>query len=230
MPYYSDTGPGQGALRRVLTTFAKYDPQLGYVQGMNFIVGALLWHSSEADCFWLFVTLMEDYELRDNYLPNLPGLSKHSQIIDILTLQKLPRLYFHFAKYEVVVQMFATDWCFSLFGSIIPVTELVDLVDKFFQQGWMIFYKLVLVILRRLEPKLLNSSETLEILSPLKPTHHSQLSCSHFMDSLRVGKEKLNWKELIAQAVKVDLDVEYIAYLHMNFNTETRQFANVGRY
>jgi hypothetical protein len=112
MPYYSDTGPRQGALRRVLTTFAKYDPQLGYVQGMNFIVGALLWHSSEADCFWLFVTLMEDYELRDNYLPNLLGLSKHSQIIDIL----------------------------------------------------------------------------------------------------------------------VDLEVEYIAYLHMNFNTETRQFANVGRY
>ena len=40
---------------------------LGYVQGMNFIVGFLLYHSDEYISFWLFVSLMEDYELRENY-------------------------------------------------------------------------------------------------------------------------------------------------------------------
>jgi hypothetical protein len=39
----------------------------GYVQGMNFIVGFLLYHSEEYIAFWLFVSLIEDYELRENY-------------------------------------------------------------------------------------------------------------------------------------------------------------------
>jgi len=55
----------------------KYDTQLGYCQGMNFIAAAILWHANEVDAFWIFVRMMEDYELRDNYLPKLPGLDKH---------------------------------------------------------------------------------------------------------------------------------------------------------
>ena len=33
---------GQNELARVLNAFSKYDQSIGYVQGMNFIVGALL--------------------------------------------------------------------------------------------------------------------------------------------------------------------------------------------
>lgn len=45
---------------------------------MNFIVGSLLYHSSEVMAFWLFVTLIEECEMRDIYLKGLPGLYKHS--------------------------------------------------------------------------------------------------------------------------------------------------------
>jgi hypothetical protein len=45
---------------------------------MNFIVGSLLLHCSEENAFWLFVSLIEDYEMRDIYQPDLPGLKKHS--------------------------------------------------------------------------------------------------------------------------------------------------------
>lgn len=45
---------------------------------MNFIVGALLMHCSEDIAFWLFVALIEDFEMRDIYQPKLPGLYKHS--------------------------------------------------------------------------------------------------------------------------------------------------------
>ena len=45
---------------------------------MNFIVGSLLFHCSEEVAFWLFVSLIEDYEMRDIYQPKLPGLYKHS--------------------------------------------------------------------------------------------------------------------------------------------------------
>lgn len=87
-------------MRRVLVTFSKYDPQLGnkylnnlenkynnfnqiniffyhyyskkgYVQGMNFIAGNLLYHSEEYICFWLLVMLFEIFELRDVFLPSI---------------------------------------------------------------------------------------------------------------------------------------------------------------
>lgn len=45
---------------------------------MNFIVGALLYHAPEEIAFWLFISLIEDHELRDIYLPGLPGLYKHT--------------------------------------------------------------------------------------------------------------------------------------------------------
>jgi hypothetical protein len=58
--------------------FASYDSQVDYVQGMNYIVAALLLHCSEVIAFWLFVSLIEDCDLRDIYMPSLPGLFKHS--------------------------------------------------------------------------------------------------------------------------------------------------------
>jgi hypothetical protein len=222
--YFSDSGPGQGALRRVLSAYAKYDTQQGYVQGMNFIAGALLWHSTEEDAFWLFVSLMEDYELRDNYMPRLPGLSKHAQMIDILVLEYLPALHFHFAEHRVLVEMYATDWCFSLFGSVVPIRELAPIYDSFFREGWIFFYKIVLVILNRLEAVLLRRSETGEILSPLKPAHQSQRHCKDFLNSLRSYGEELNWSKLAVRALKVQLDVNRILYMLKHFNPETAQF------
>lgn len=92
----SSKSPGIIKLRRVLTAFSNYDCQVNYVQGMNYIVAALLLHCSEVIAFWLFVALIEDYELRDIYLPSLPGLFKHSQMIDILMEQHLPSVFNHF--------------------------------------------------------------------------------------------------------------------------------------
>lgn len=57
-------------LENILTTYATYDPQIGYVQGMNFIAGALLCHSEEYVAFWLLVMAIEKFEMRDIYLPS----------------------------------------------------------------------------------------------------------------------------------------------------------------
>lgn len=63
--YFMQGAKGHTRLRHVLRAFACYDKQVDYVQGMNFMVGQLLMHCSEALSFWLFVTLIEEYDLRD---------------------------------------------------------------------------------------------------------------------------------------------------------------------
>ena len=65
---------------------------------MNFIVGSLLYHSSEVMAFWLFVTLIEECEMRDIYLKGLPGLYKHAQIIEMLIMENLKDLFSHFVN------------------------------------------------------------------------------------------------------------------------------------
>jgi hypothetical protein len=55
----------QNALIRVLIAYAQYEPAVGYVQGMNFIAGALFYHASEVCTFWLLISMMEKYELID---------------------------------------------------------------------------------------------------------------------------------------------------------------------
>ena len=93
-------------MRRVLTAFSNYDQQVDYVQGMNFIVGALLLHSNEVMAFWLFVSLIEDCEMRDIYMNGLPGLYKHSLIINSLIIGNLTDLSEHFVRRIFYLSLF----------------------------------------------------------------------------------------------------------------------------
>jgi len=57
---------------------------------MNFIVGMLLHHCSEEIAFWIFATLIEDFEMRDVFEQHLPGLYKHCYVIQNLLKAKQP--------------------------------------------------------------------------------------------------------------------------------------------
>lgn len=66
----------KSALRNVLIAYSRYDKSIGYVQGMNLLVGAILFHckGDEVSSFWIFVSLIENYEMRQIYQTGLPGL------------------------------------------------------------------------------------------------------------------------------------------------------------
>lgn len=221
---YFNTRVGEDSLRRVLTAYCKYDPNLGYVQGMNYIVGALLWHCTEVDAFWIFVGLMERHELRDTYLPGFPGLSKHCQIIQLLTLEKLSNLHRHFAQFDVTCKMYATEWCFSLFGSVVPANEMVTVLDEFFKKGWIFFYKFVMYILFRLESRLLAANDLADIIMPLKICHKSQREFKEFLLLLDEGRGNLTWESMIREISDISIDEDYIRYLHLHFDVDKAQF------
>ena len=56
---------------------------------MNFIAGSLLYHCNEEIAFWLFVALIEDYEIRDIFQTGLPGLFKHCQMLEKLLKEEM---------------------------------------------------------------------------------------------------------------------------------------------
>ena len=121
----------------------------GYVQGMNFITAALLYHAEEYVAFWILVSIFEFLEMRDIFLPSiqlkyyllnnieLPGLSKHCQMIDMLILNAKPKIYSKLVNkydeffmicqcaFEIRSEMYCSEWVLTLFSSVVPVTEMV---------------------------------------------------------------------------------------------------------
>ena len=226
-PYFSEGGGGREALRRVLTAFSNYDPSLGYVQGMNFIAAALLWHAGEVESFWLLVHLMEEYDMRDNYTPELPGLTKHSQIVNLVLMEHLPKLHLLFCRYRIASELFVTDWCFTMFGSLVPLGDMGRVLEAFLEGGWSFFYKLVLVILGRLQSRLLQSIDISELLSSLRPPNKSQRRWREFVGNLEHGKESLSWVRLLEEAALLKIDDGYIQRLHFGFRLDTSRFGRL---
>ena len=67
--------------------------------------------------------------------------------------------------------MYASDWIFSLFTSVLPENDS-ELTSKFFTNfftyKWEYFYKLILSILQIIKPRLLQAGDMMSILQEIK--------------------------------------------------------------
>jgi hypothetical protein len=100
--------------------------------------------------FWLFVELIEECELRDIFQTGVPGLSKHSYIMRLLLKKHLPELHQHLETHHVRPEMYATDWIFSIFTSVLPEQDThvtAAFFSLFFKFKWEFFYKMVLTVM-----------------------------------------------------------------------------------
>ena len=140
----------------VLLAFSKYDHTIGYVQGMNHIVELLVRHCSEEVAFWLFVSLVEDFDLRSIYQAGLPGLYKHVAVVERLVQDFLPHLHEHLEKSKITPIMFASNWLFTLFCNTIPLEVAHNFVSQFFKQGWVFFYQFTLCYLQAIQSRVLS--------------------------------------------------------------------------
>jgi Rab-GTPase-TBC domain len=216
---YFTTGKGVDAMRRVLAAFVKYHYQLGYVQGMNYIVCSLLWHASEVDAFWLLLVIIDEYKLRENYLYRFPGLTKHCEITEHLLSLYLPNLHTHFNDNLLMVQMFATDWYLTLFTSLVPIQVSGKTIGYFIKFGWVFLYKLCITILERLESKLL-ACDRISMLGIIKPMELVNNDWDKFLMSLQKKKEKLTWEKLLTVSAKKNIDPRHIDTFLRTYNQE----------
>lgn len=159
-------------LKRVLQTFVNYDHSIGYMQGMNFIMAAIMYHCNEEVAFWIFVQLMAlNDQVRTIYQPpNMPGLQYHVKILEKLIEKQFPE-FNDFLLNDLNLsthQIYLHDWIIPLFTSIMPIDLIIDYLIEFFAQGWTYFYKISLCIIKVLSPYIINNYELDQILSILK--------------------------------------------------------------
>lgn len=123
----------------VVKAYSLYDEEVGYTQGLQFIVGPLLLNvrflvkqvslfpsvpdtlslqMPDEEAFCVLVRLMKSYDLRSHYTPNMPGLQLRLFQFDRLLEELLPGVFMHLLRQGVKSSMYASQWFLTLFGSV----------------------------------------------------------------------------------------------------------------
>lgn len=151
---------GQAAMRRVLKAYSAYDRELGYCQGMNFIVGMFLTLMTEEEAFWMLVAIMTDKPCKMRGLFG-EGMRETHQVLFVaekLIHKFLPLLAKHLDKECIQVTMFATQWLLTVYTSSFRFDLVTRVWDSFLVEGWKATYRVMLSVLQHWENDLLTMS------------------------------------------------------------------------
>ncbi|KAF7973695.1 hypothetical protein HWV62_14364 [Athelia sp. TMB] len=161
--YFTDgEGIGQENLFNVLKAYSIYDPEVGYCQGLPFIVAILLLNMPDEEAFSLLVRLMYSYDVRGHFLPEMPKLllrlvSGHLVLavdpskLSLVSEELLPVLNIHFLRQGVKSSMFCSQWFLTLF----PLDIAFRIYDNCLASGIEAIFGFSIVLLKKNEDELL---------------------------------------------------------------------------
>eukprot|EP00842_Homolaphlyctis_polyrhiza_P000110 jgi/Hompol1/109/HPOL_005225-RA len=129
------TGPGQTSLFNVLKAYSIYDQEIGYCQGIAFIVGPLLLNMPEEQSFCVLVRLMFDYGFRDLFSPKMIGLQLRNYQFDKLVEEQFPAVFRHLVNQDIKSTMYASQWFMTLFAYRFPLDMVFRILDIVFAEG-----------------------------------------------------------------------------------------------
>eukprot|EP00930_Biecheleria_cincta_P031690 TRINITY_DN21985_c0_g1_i1.p1 TRINITY_DN21985_c0_g1~~TRINITY_DN21985_c0_g1_i1.p1 ORF type:complete len:696 (-),score=178.10 TRINITY_DN21985_c0_g1_i1:11-2098(-) len=129
----------QAALLALLFVYARLNPGVRYVQGMNEVAAVVLYvmsadpETAEADAFWCFSELMA--ELKDGFIQALDhsgdGVQGMAETVNALLKRYDPDLAKHLQRSELSLFVFILRWCTVLFAQEVALPGLLRLWDSF---------------------------------------------------------------------------------------------------
>ena len=149
-------GNGKTMLFNILSALAFIRPEIGYCQGMNFIVGALInFIDNEEKCFWIFLSFIDNFEMNFLYLKNMPDYSIRVYQLNFFIKEYFPDLALHFKKNQINPDVFFSKWILTIFSNYLPFDVLYKVWDVFILDKWKAIFKFSLMILNTMKDKLL---------------------------------------------------------------------------
>ncbi|KAG9103762.1 GTPase-activating protein [Ceratobasidium sp. 370] len=153
--FTESSGIGQENLFNVLKAYSLYDPEVGYCQGLAFIVAALLLNMPDEEAFCVLCRLMHSYDLRGHFLPDMPGLQLRLYQFDRLVEDVLPLLHLHFVRQGVKSSMYCSQWFLTMFSYRLPLDLVFRIMDTVFANGIEAIFGFSLVLLYNNEEAIL---------------------------------------------------------------------------
>lgn len=155
-------------LSTILNVYANYDAELGYCQGLLFLVGVLYYHfqdESPALTFHSLVVIMQsEPELHDIFTASTMSSTLNEWLHEFLDILKIvdPTLLNHLQnEIGIEFQVFLFQWWLSFVSSHIPDFSIINrIMDVCLTQGWKVgLFKVSLGLLVVNKPILMSLSE-----------------------------------------------------------------------
>jgi len=112
---------GDECLRKVLGSYALYNPGLGYTQGMSYIVAMLLLYNPPREAFQLLVNLLDKSMLMCMFEMDHVRMQNYWNYYDDLMKRNLPQLKARFDDLGIGPFQYLMDWFFTLFSRTVPL-------------------------------------------------------------------------------------------------------------
>ena len=127
--------PAIQSLRRILSAFSLYAPEIGYCQSLNYIAGLLLLFMDEEDAFWTFVVLVQDILPPNIYDVTMEGANIDQTVLMMLLSERCPHIWNRMSSGKSfweceeadgnngmpTTTLVTSHWFLTLFINILPV-------------------------------------------------------------------------------------------------------------
>ena len=161
-------GHGQRKLFKVLSCYSLYNKEVGYVQGMGFLVALFLIYMDEESSFFMLDSIMNKYDMKGTYLQGFPDLKKKFYVLLALEKKFLPKIYDLLKRDNILPSLYASEWFICLFAKDLHPNLLVRIFDVFFLEGHKIIYRFALAFLKAKEKKMLESTDMMKTMDIIR--------------------------------------------------------------
>ncbi|CAL8078715.1 unnamed protein product [Orchesella dallaii] len=144
--FSSPLGSGQLALFNILKAYSLLDTDVGYCQGLSFVVGLLLMHYEEEDAFSVLKYMMFDLGAREHYKPDMLGLQVKLYQLTRLIHDQDPDIQLLLYHNDVLPSLYAAPWFLTMFASQFQVGFAVRVLDLVMLHGVDVIAKFALAI------------------------------------------------------------------------------------
>lgn len=148
-------GQGQNALYNISKAYSVYDEEVGYCQGLSFLIAVFLLHVPEEQAYCLLVKIMYDYGHRDMFKDSFDSLHQSFYVLDHLMENSMQDLYLHLRAVNVEVHMFASQWFLTLFTAKFPLCLVYHIMDLILCEGCDVVFQVALALLKNSKKELL---------------------------------------------------------------------------
>ncbi|XP_078606131.1 uncharacterized protein LOC144878889 isoform X2 [Branchiostoma floridae x Branchiostoma japonicum] len=159
---------GIGKLRNILQAYCLHNPNIGYCQGLNFMVGMSLLFLEEEDAFWFLVAVTEKYFSINYFDKNLVGAQADQEVLKELVSEIMPRLRDHLEVLGILLSTVTLNWFLALFFDSVPFETLLRIWDCFLVEGPKVLFRFSLAILKLHEEAILSREDSLSVMKYMK--------------------------------------------------------------
>ena len=230
---------GKKMLNNILLATAFIRPEIGYCQGMNFIVGALInFIDDEEKCFWIFLYFIDNIELKMLYKQNVPDYIIKLYQLNYYIKENYPKLLPHLKINQINPDIFFSKWILTIFSNFLPFETLYNVWDLFILDKWKAIFKFSIIIVHYMKEKLMNLD--LYSFSPYVKNNANinQLNfsdLSKYYNEYKVSNKKLLElrEDFFVEELKTKLEINNKAILEKdkngyvsNYQSELNNFIN----